>query len=182
MADVQVTCMSSSVRALRLRTFLYLFWPLAICLWLPAGLHAEVLVGRVVALSDGDTVTVLDGNLIQHRVRLAGIDAPEKRQPYFTRSKTALAQLVMGKQVLVEWRKRDRYRRLVGVVRAGDVDAGLQQVQAGLAWHYKAYEREQPLKERRLYADAETQARTAHKGLWADNSPQPPWHFRRERR
>lgn len=146
------------------------------------GLRAEVLIGRVVGVADGDTVTVLDDSSTEHRVRIAGIDAPEKRQPYSNQSKVALSNLVMGQVVSVEWHKRDRYRRIVGSVQLAQVDAGFELVKVGLAWHYKAYEREQSPAVRRLYSDAEDQARVSRKGLWADRLPQQPWEFRRERR
>lgn len=80
-----------------------------------AGL-AEVLVGRVVSVADGDTLTVLDASRRQHKIRLAGIDAPEKKQPFGNVSRQSLGQLTHGKQVLVEWHKRDRYGRLIGKV------------------------------------------------------------------
>jgi endonuclease YncB( thermonuclease family) len=154
----------------------------ACLLALTSHLRAEILVGRVVHVADGDTVTVLDDSRTQHRVRIAGIDAPEKRQPYANRSKAALSAFVMGQVVSVDWYKQDRYQRIVGNVHVAQVDAGLELVKAGLAWHYKAYQREQPPMERQLYAHAEEQARSARRGLWADRSPQPPWEFRRERR
>lgn len=144
--------------------------------------RAETLVGRVVGLADGDTVTVLDSQQVQHRVRIAGIDAPEKRQPYSARSKLSLSALVMGREVAVDWRKVDRYGRLVGTVRLDGVDAGLEQVRIGLAWHYKAYEGEQSPADRMLYAATEDTARRAKLGLWSQSSPEPPWDFRRASR
>jgi endonuclease YncB( thermonuclease family) len=151
-------------------------------LLLGGGARAEVLQGRVVAIADGDTITVVEASLKQHRVRLAGIDAPERRQPYSNRSKLALSALVMGKSVTVDWTKVDRYQRLIGVVRQGNDDAGLVLLRAGLAWHYKAYVREQSPQDRKLYSEAEQQARSARLGLWSDAAPQPPWEFRHERR
>jgi endonuclease YncB( thermonuclease family) len=143
---------------------------------------ADALVGRVVGLSDGDTITVLDARLSQHKIRLAGIDAPEKGQPFGNRSKASLSSLVMGRSVEVEWHKRDRYGRVVGVVRVGTQDVGLAQVRAGMAGHYKAYEREQGLVERRAYVSAEEEARALSKGLWADRQPQAPWEYRASKR
>lgn len=140
---------------------------------------SDTLTGEVVALSDGDTITVLDGAKTQHRVRLAGIDAPEKRQPFGDRSRQNLAAIVFRRQVAVDWRKADRYGRIVGRVTVGQVDAGLEQVRAGMAWHYKAYAREQSVDDRAEYAAAEEAARASRIGLWRDADAVPPWDYRR---
>jgi endonuclease YncB( thermonuclease family) len=140
---------------------------------------AETLAGEVVGLADGDTLTVLDQSKAQHRIRLAGIDAPEKRQPFGDRSRQHLASLTFRKQVVVDWHKADRYGRIVGKVTVGEVDVGLEQVRAGMAWHYKAYEREQSPEDRATYAAAEEHARAGHLGLWRETGPLPPWDFRR---
>lgn len=143
------------------------------------GVQADVLFGRVVGVSDGDTVTVLDGDRVQHKVRLAGIDAPESHQAYGARSKQHLSSLVFSQDVQVEWRKLDRYGRIIGKVLVGGVDANLRQVEAGLAWHYLQYQREQSPADQDAYASAERRARDARFGLWADAAPVPPWDFRR---
>ena len=140
---------------------------------------SDTLTGEVVALSDGDTITLLDGEKTQHKVRLAGIDAPEKRQSFGDRSRQNLAAIVFRKQVAVDWRKTDRYGRIVGRVTVGQVDAGLEQLRAGMAWHYKAYAREQSVNDRAEYAAAEEAARVSRIGLWRDMDPTPPWEFRR---
>ena len=92
---------------------------------------AATIEGRVVA--DGDTITVLDDNKVQHKIRLAGIDAPEKKQPFGQRSKQSLSDLVFDKAVTVETNKRDKYRREVGKVLVGGVDANLEQVKRDMA-------------------------------------------------
>ncbi len=76
--------------------------------------QAEVLVGQVVGVSDGDTLTLLDANRTQHKIRLAGIDAPEKAQAFGQASKKSLSDLVYRKQVTVYWDKTDRYQRTLG--------------------------------------------------------------------
>jgi endonuclease YncB( thermonuclease family) len=88
--------------------------------------------GRVVAVQDGDTLTVLDQGNTQHRIRVAGIDAPEKRQAFGVRSKEALAACAFAKPAVVETRKQDRYGRTVGLVKVGGEDCGLRQVPSGL--------------------------------------------------
>lgn len=150
----------------------------AFCGFYFALVQAETLTGRVVAVADGDTITVLDSLNQQHKIRLAGIDAPEKKQAFGQVSKQHLADLVFGKLVGVEWFKQDKYRRVLGKVLVGGQDANLEQVKAGLAWHYKKYAAEQPPADRRQYSEAEESARFNRVGLWRDSSPVPPWDFR----
>jgi endonuclease YncB( thermonuclease family) len=143
---------------------------------------AATLRGEVVGLADGDTVTVLDASKTTHKIRLAGIDAPEKRQPFGERARQNLSTLVFRKQVTVEWSTQDRYGRIVGKVLVNGEDAGLAQIRSGLAWHYKAYQRQQAAPDRVIYADAESAARQARRGLWSEAAAVAPWDFRRERR
>ncbi len=156
-------------------------WMLAALVW-SATAAAENLVGTVVGLADGDTVTVLDAQKTQHKVRLAGIDAPEKGQPWGQKSKESLSDQVFSRTVTVEWSKRDRYGRLIGKVLVDGQDANLVQVSRGLAWHYKAYEREQSPEDRGRYAAAEIEARNARQGLWSEPAPMPPWDYRKMKR
>lgn len=144
--------------------------------------QAATIEGQVVGVADGDTVTVLDANKVQHKVRLSGIDAPEKKQAFGQRAKDSLSDLVFNKQVSVETDKKDRYRREVGKILVDGADANLAQVTRGFAWHYKTYEREQSVDDRKLYNFAESEARAARRGLWRDVAPIPPWDFRRAKR
>lgn len=156
---------------------------LALLGWcLAASTSAAQLVGDVVGVSDGDTVTVLDASQTQHKIRVSGIDAPEQRQPFGNRSRQNLAKLVFRKRVVIEWNKRDRYGRIVGKILVDGQDAGLTQVAAGFAWHYKAYASEQSAEDQSAYALAEETARKHRLGLWNDAAPLPPWDFRRSRR
>lgn len=109
---------------------------------IPSISATRTIEGKVVSVADGDTITMLDSNKEQHRVRLAGIDAPEKRQPFGNASKKKLRELVAGKEVLVKFEKYDRYGRVVGkvLVRPPDcptcdktLDAGLAQITSGMA-------------------------------------------------
>jgi endonuclease YncB( thermonuclease family) len=140
--------------------------------------YAEIIDGKVVGVSDGDTITVLDSRKVQYKVRLAGIDAPEKSQAFGNNSKQNLSALIYKKTVKIEWHKKDRYGRTIGKVFLGSHDVSLIQVRAGMAWHYKQYEREQSKKDREEYAQAEVNARNAHIGLWRDAMPIPPWNYR----
>lgn len=144
--------------------------------------HAGTIEGRVVAIADGDTITVLDADRVQHRIRLGGIDAPEKRQAFGTRSKQSLSDIVFNKAVTVETGKTDRYGREIGKILVDGMDANLQQVRRGFAWHYKAYEREQSLSDRQLYDFAQSEAKAARRGLWLDAEPVAPWDWRKGRR
>jgi endonuclease YncB( thermonuclease family) len=139
---------------------------------------ADTLYGRVVGVADGDTVTVLDATNTQWKIRLMGIDAPEKKQPFGNKSKEHLSSLVFNKQVSVEYSKQDKYGRTVGKILVDGTDSNLQQIKAGLAWHYKKYQKEQSVEDRTTYAQAEEQARTEKQGLWIDPDPTPPWDFR----
>lgn len=162
-------------------------------LWLAASpLGAEVLTGKVVGVSDGDTITVLDATRTQHKIRLAGIDAPEKSQPFGQRAKENMSRLVFGKAVEVDWHKRDRYQRLVGKVRVAEpsctatscpktLDAGLAQLTEGLAWWYRQYAREQSQADAGRYHFAEEEARARHAGLWSTAEPTAPWDWRKAR-
>ena len=104
--------------------------------------NAEVIAGRIVGISDGDTVTLLDANKRQYKVRLTGIDAPEKNIPFGQRSKEHLSDLVFSKEVQVETKKLDRYGRTLGKILLDRQDINLAMVNAGMAWHYKKYQKE----------------------------------------
>jgi len=140
--------------------------------------QAETLSGVVIGVADGDTLTVLDADKVQHKIRLAGIDAPEKMQAFGNRSKESLSDLVFEKTVNVETNKRDRYRREIGKVLVNGRDVNLVQVERGMAWFYRKYQREQSPNDRKLYEAAEDAAKDGKKGLWRDTDPVPPWEFR----
>lgn len=147
-----------------------------------SGVSAEtILDGWVVEVADGDTLTVLDAQKKQHKIRLLGIDAPEKAQPFGQKSKESLSGLAFQKQVQVRSSKQDRYGRTVGQVFVGNMDVCLEQVKLGMAWHYKTYQREQSPEDRVLYDRAESQAREQRVGLWQDPSPVEPSVFRQQK-
>ncbi len=113
----------------------------------------------MVAVSDGDTITVLDSETKQHKVRVNGIDAPEKGQAFGERSTQNLSALVFQKRVEARCHKKDRYGREVCTVYVASRDVGLEQIRTGLAWHYKAYQHEQPTQERLIYRDGGSEPR-----------------------
>jgi endonuclease YncB( thermonuclease family) len=156
-----------------LRVFLW------ILLLISSGIQAESLQGKVVSVADGDTIKVLDATNTQHKIRLQGIDAPEKAQPFGQKSKQSLSQLLYNKQVIVEYKKKDKYGRTLGKVILNGTDVCLEQIKLGMAWHYKQNKSDQPKEDRETYAQAELSARANAIGLWKDKQPSPPWEFRK---
>ena len=149
-------------------------------LFVAGNLNASILQGKVVHVADGDTIKVLDATNTQHKIRLQGIDAPEKAQPFGQKSKQSLSQLVYNKQVTVEYQKKDKYGRTLGKVILNGTDVCLEQIKLGMAWHYKQYKSDQPKEDRETYAQAELEARTKNVGIWKDKNPTPPWEFRKQ--
>ncbi len=137
-----------------------------------------VIEGKVINVHDGDTVTVLDQNNKKFNIRLHGIDAPELKQAFGSESQQNLSRLVLGKQVSIFWNKVDKYRRTVGTIRIDGRDINIEQVKAGLAWHFKKYQDEQEPEDRVTYAAAEEQARLAELGLWQQKPPTAPGDYR----
>jgi len=140
--------------------------------------HAEVLVGTVVGITDGDTITVLDKDKAEHKVRLMGIDAPESKQDFGAASKQALSNYIYQKEVSVDYKKLDKYQRKVGKVILDKQDICLAMIELGMAWHYKDYEKEQSKTDRDLYNQAELKAREAKIGLWQLSKAIEPSAFR----
>ena len=147
--------------------------------------------GRVVSVTDGDTIKVLDDTNTQHKVRLTGINAHERGQPYGTASRDSLASMVAGNEVRVESSKNDRYGRVLGTVwvQPSDcpscgktLDANHAQLLAGMAWWYRYYAKEQPPEDRGRYESAEDEAKARRWGLWADPNPINPYDWRKGRR
>ena len=141
-----------------------------------------VVEGRVVGVSDGDTITVLDDAKTQRKVRFAGIDAPERGQAFGERSKQSLSALVFQKRVEARCHKKDRYGREVCAVFVSLRDVGLEQIRLGMAWHYKEYQHEQTTHDRLVYRDEEESAKARRVGLWKDANPVPPWEWRKSDR
>jgi endonuclease YncB( thermonuclease family) len=128
--------------------------------------------GRVVKIADGDTLTVLVDRK-QIKVRLSDIDAPERKQPFGTRSRQSLSAICGGKSAQVDDRGKDRYGRTLDRVTCASIDANAEQLRRGMAW---VYERFAP-KDSPLYA-LQLEAQTARRGLWHEPRPVPPWEWR----
>ena len=143
---------------------------------LSLAVQADTLEGNVVKIADGDTLTLLTSTNEQVKIRLAGIDTPEKKQPFGNKAKQALANLAFQKQALVEVETKDRYGRTVGVVFVDGLNVNAELVKQGMAWVYRKY-----TDDKRLYT-LESEAKQAKRGLWLDENPIPPWEWRRGRR
>lgn len=146
-----------------------------------ANARAQVFQAKVVAVSDGDTVRVQAGTGSQLRIRLLGIDAPElghggrPSQPFGAEARNALAGQIEGRRVQLNCPREDRYGRLVCVILKDGVDINLWMVEQGWAWAYRSSQADAPL------AQAQTQARSAGRGLWQDAQPVEPRQWRQSR-
>jgi endonuclease YncB( thermonuclease family) len=152
--------------------------------------HAD-FTGRVVAVTDGDTIKVLDASDTEYKVRLTGIDAPERGQPFGTASRDHLASMLAGKEVRVESTKNDRYGRVLGKVWVQPADcptcgktlnANHAQILAGMAWWYRYYAKEQSPEDQGRYESAEDEAKARKWGLWADPNPINPYDWRKSKK
>lgn len=150
-------------------------WLLLCLLFLAHGLAAGELLGRVVSIQDGDTLTVLVSRK-QIKVRLTEIDAPESKQSFGTRSRQSLGDMCAGKDARVLEQGKDRYGRTLGRVYCSGIDTNAEQVRRGMAWVFDRY-----VTDRSLYPLQE-EARAAKRGLWQDSEPVPPWEWRAARR
>ncbi len=141
---------------------------------------AELITGTVSSVHDGDTVT-LQSEATTKKIRLAGIDAPELKQPYGIKSRDELLQDILNKQVTVDSNKTDKYGRAVGKVLLNGEDVNLKQVRRGLAWVYTDYIKELSAEDRELYKAAEKAANDEHLGLWQNEQPVAPWTYRKSK-
>lgn len=127
-------------------------------------------------VTDGDTCTLLDCSNALYKIRLDKIDAPESKQAYGTKAKEHLACMIAGKEVCVEWKKKDRYGRILGEIFVDELNVNLRMVKDGYAWHYKHFDKTES------YAQAESEARAKKLGLWRDANPVNPYEFRKSKK
>lgn len=134
---------------------------------------SEIITGKVVKVSDGDTITILTEKNEQIRIRFSGVDCPEKSQAFGQKAKEFTAKFCAGKQVEIISQSKDRYGRVLGVVMVDGVNVNKELLKEGLAWHYKQYDKSKE------FASLESQARRKKIGLWAEKNPIAPWEFRK---
>jgi len=142
-----------------------------------AAAHAETISGEVVAIAEGDLLTLVDGARRTHEIRLAAIDSPGKTQDFGSQARLSLSALALNQQASADCRRIDRQRRAVCVVVVGGRDLGLEQIRSGLAWWYRDGTAAQTASERAAYEGAEFFARIYRAGLWNSKNPTPPWNW-----
>lgn len=134
------------------------------------------LVGKVIKVSDGDTIILLTDDKVSHKIRLNDIDAPEKKQAFGNKSRDNLASYIAGELVTVKYKSKDKYGRVLGTIYFEDLDINLQQIKNGYAWVYKQYSKNQ------TYYQEEQKAKELKKGLWIEKEPIAPWEFRKQKK
>ncbi len=127
----------------------------------------------IIGVADGDTVTCLDNQRTQHKIRLAEIDAPEKKQEFGFQSKQSLSDLIFNKIVTINYEKKDRYNRIVGYIKKGTTDINQAQIKKGLAWFYEDYGQSD------IYRQTQNLAKRNKIGLWSGQNIIAPWDFRK---
>ena len=142
-------------------------------LFFTLSLFSAEITGKVIKIADGDTITILDSNNRKYKIRLDKIDAPELRQYFGINAKNHLVSLISGKQVKVIYRKKDRYKRILGIVYLHEKEINLQMVKDGFAWHYSFYDKSPE------YIEAEQKAKQNKSGLWIQENPVNPYKFRK---
>jgi len=157
---------------------------LFICLLISSHLNATEIYGKVVGVTDGDTIKVLDADNTLHKIRMYGIDAPEKKQPFGQKAKGHLSSIVFSKNVRVNIINADRYGRSVGIVYLKDGftrnSVNLDMIIEGYAWAYLQYIK--ALEDRILYAECQDKAKNLKLGLWVDKNPTAPWEYRKSKK
>jgi micrococcal nuclease len=161
--------------------FLFSIVILLISVLLPVPSHASIrtIEGTVISVSDGDTFKLETSEGTKVKVRLYGIDAPEKKQPYGNEAFDALKSKILRQGVTVDVVTIDRYKRTVGIVSLNGRNINIEMIREGWAWAYTEYLKRPYASE---YINAENEARAKGLGLWKQRNPQPPWEFRRMRR
>lgn len=140
-------------------------------------ISAQSFQVKVVKISDGDTFTAINRDNLQLKFRIWGIDAPEKKQAFGTKSKEYLSSLIFSKTITIDVQKQDGWGRYLAYVYTPDKkDVSLEMIKAGMAWHFIEYDDSEE------YKKAELQARKSKKGLWSDPHHIAPWEFRKKKK
>jgi endonuclease YncB( thermonuclease family) len=137
-------------------------------------IYANQIKGKVIHISDGDTIHILTTEKEKYKIRLNDIDAPESKQAFGNKSKENLKKYIYNKNVTIVYNTKDKYGRILGTVYLNNHDINLQQVKDGFAWVYKKYSKNI------IYYKAEIDAQNKRKGLWQDKNPIEPWIYRKK--
>ena len=144
-----------------------------LCLFVSELCFAQKFTVKVTSISDGDTFGAINNDNLQLKIRIWGIDAPEKKQAFGNKSKEFLSSLIFGKRITIDVQSKDGYGRYIANVYSPDgKDVALLMLHEGMAWHFTKYDNN------KVYSDAENVARKAKRGLWSESSPIAPWDFR----
>ncbi|WP_255490576.1 thermonuclease family protein [Dysgonomonas sp. 511] len=154
----------------------YIILLLSLCLLSSCQPQGEGLMGEVVSVADGDTMTIQTSDGRRIKVRLEGIDAPERGQDYGTKARNHLNDLCYGKRVMIDHKGEDQYGRVLGVVYLGDLNVNEEMVRVGLAWYYSYF-----VTDARLDS-LEQEARRKKLNIWSMDNPIPPHQFRKSKR
>lgn len=141
--------------------------------------YADTFKGYVTHITDGDTLTLVDVQKRQHKIRIDGIDAPERVQPFGSESQSNLGRLTFQKSATAECRKRDKEGLMRCKISVDGRDIGLQQIADGLAWSLQKDGHAQSSEDRAIYIQAETMAKLRRSGLWSQTNPTPPWNWKK---
>ena len=163
---------------MRTKSLQLLLFTLSVLL-LPVPLNAQTITGKVISVADGDTITILDEGKQQTKIRLYGIDTPEKAQAFGKKAKKFTASLTAGKQANVTVYDTDRYGRSVGVVFVNGINVNEEIIKNGYAWQYRKYCKASFCSD---WLKLEEHARSFAFGLWDESNPQPPWDWRKFKR
>ncbi|MEP7374459.1 MAG: thermonuclease family protein [Chitinophagaceae bacterium] len=139
-----------------------------------SALNTVEQTSKVIKIVDGDTFDVLTKEKTTLRIRMNGIDCPERKQDFYQSAKNALAGYIFNKEVTLFITGRDRNKRTIATVYCNGENINLSMIKNGYAWHYKKYSSDT------IYAKAEKVARLARKGLWRMDHPVAPWDFRKK--
>lgn len=141
---------------------------------------AETVKGKIIRVIDGDTVVARTVDNRKIKIRLSGIDAPEKKQPHGIESKKFLENLIYSKIVKISITKKDRYKRFIGMVFLNKTNVNLELVKSGNAWAYRRYLKKMNKRLEEAFIKAESHSQYKKNGLWKEPSPTPPWLWRRK--
>lgn len=164
-----------------MQTFKQLFAALTLSLLCSAPASAETIIGRVINIADGDTLILVDTQQQQHKISLAGIDAPELNQAFGQQALSSLSAIALNQPATAHCKPLERFPHLICTLSIGGRDIGLTQIQSGMAWWYRQNAAALSVQTQSDYRQAEFDAKIHRRGLWNNQNPTPPWDWRHGR-